>query len=375
MMPLRQVMNYPNGEEVVMVDKLHLTNMLRAKVEHNLDGGLPLDVFPDKIQEIILNLSRYENFNVEYVASIIISAMAAAIGNSYQINIRNEWKDSPSLYMMLIGRPGLGKTPPLNFLYKPINDLDDRLDEKYSEELEKYEGAKQANGGNFYDTTQVVRHILPGGSYHATFKADLKIIADFAHNAKGDDGELIPIIFRPWHEFDGNWFWWGKNHCSVEEFKKLYRFTVTYLRDSLEVHNFLYAFSPDCGFTTEAEYLERYPGDKYVDVVGMDNYWDFRPDGGDTSLVVLKARILTQYAQKHGKLSAITETGTQTRDSLWYTQLLSILRSEGVALNYVCTWSGFSPYKGHPAAADFCRFKRDTLVLFADEIPNFYTWH
>ena len=148
MMPLRQVMNYPNGEEVVMVDKLHLTNMLRAKVEYNLDGGLPLDVFPDKIQEIILNLSRYENFNVEYVASIIISAMAAAIGNSYQINIRNEWKDSPSLYMMLIGRPGLGKTPPLNFLYKPINDLDDRLDEKYSEELEKYECAKQANGGN-----------------------------------------------------------------------------------------------------------------------------------------------------------------------------------------------------------------------------------
>lgn len=65
--------------------------------------------------------------------------MAAAIGNSYQINIRNEWKDSPSLYMMLIGRPGLGKTPPLNFLYKPISDLDDRLDEKYSEELEKFE--------------------------------------------------------------------------------------------------------------------------------------------------------------------------------------------------------------------------------------------
>lgn len=229
-------------------------------------------------------------------------------------------------------------------------------------------------GGNFYDTTRVVRHILPGGSHHAIFKADLKIIADFAHNAKADNGELIPIIFRPWHEFDGNWFWWGRNHCRVEEFKELYRFTVTYLRDSLQVHNFLYAFSPDCGFTTEAEYLERYPGDEYVDVVGMDNYWDFRPDGGDTSLVVLKARILTQYARQHAKLSAITETGTQTRDSLWYTQLLSILRSEGVTLNYVCSWSGFAPYKGHPAATDFCRFKEDSLILFADEIPDFYTW-
>lgn len=98
-------------------------------------------------------------------------------------------------------------------------------------------------GNNFYDTTQVVKHILPGGSRHETFKSDLKIIADFAHNAKNHAGELIPIIFRPWHEFDGNWFWWGRNHCTVEEFKELYRFTVTYLRDSLQVHNFLYAFS------------------------------------------------------------------------------------------------------------------------------------
>lgn len=87
-------------------------------------------------------------------------------------------------------------------------------------------------------------------------------------------------------------------------------------------------------------FLERYPGDEYVDVVGMDNYWDFRPDGGDTSLVVLKSRILTKYAKEHNKLSAFTETGTQTRDSLWYSQLLNILYLEGVELNYLCTWSG-----------------------------------
>lgn len=154
--------------------------------------------------------------------------------------------------------------------------------------------------------------------------------------------------------------------------QRLYRFTVTYLRDSLQVHNFLYAFSPDCGFTTEKEFLERYPGDEYVDVVGMDNYWDFRPDGGDTSLVVLKSRILTKYAKEHNKLSAITETGTQTRDSLWYSQLLNILYLEGVELNYLCTWSGFAPYKGHPAASDFYQFKEDSLILFADEAPDFY---
>ena len=54
-----------------MFDNLHLTNMLRSEVEHIPETGLPLDAFPDKIQEIILNLSRYENFNIEYTASII----------------------------------------------------------------------------------------------------------------------------------------------------------------------------------------------------------------------------------------------------------------------------------------------------------------
>ena len=60
-----------------MFDTVHLTNMLRSEVEGIPETGLPLDDFPDKIQEIILNLARYENFNVEYTASIVLSAVAS----------------------------------------------------------------------------------------------------------------------------------------------------------------------------------------------------------------------------------------------------------------------------------------------------------
>lgn len=102
-----------------MYDRLQLTNMLRSEVERIPETGLPLEVFPARIQELVLNLARYENFNVEYTASILLSAVATAIGNSYRIRIKGEWKTSPSIYMMLVGRPGLGKTPPLGFLYRP----------------------------------------------------------------------------------------------------------------------------------------------------------------------------------------------------------------------------------------------------------------
>ncbi len=107
-----------------MFDTIHLTNMLRSEVEGIPETGLPLDAFPDKIQEIILyQLSRYENFNVEYTASIILSAVATAIGDSCPIRIKGEWKTCPSLYMMLVGRPGLGKTPPLGFIISRLMSM------------------------------------------------------------------------------------------------------------------------------------------------------------------------------------------------------------------------------------------------------------
>ena len=116
-----------------------LTNMLRSEVEHIPQTGLPLDAFPEKIREIVLDLSRYENFNVEYTVSIILSAVATAIGNSCHIRIKGEWKTAPSLYMMLVGRPGLGKTPPLGFIYRPVSEQDDRMFEKFNEEWTEYE--------------------------------------------------------------------------------------------------------------------------------------------------------------------------------------------------------------------------------------------
>src|SRR5690606_20002956 len=146
--------------------------------------------------------------------------------------------------------------------------------------------------GGFYwvDSVSVaaVKYIIPGGAAHGIYKGILKDIADWAHSLKGKNGTLAPVIFRHFHEFDGEWFWWGEPHCSREEFITLWQFTVSYLRDSLNVHNFLYAYSPDNKFATDDQFLERYPGDEWVDMVGMDNYGDMGRDGTDVSLAALK---------------------------------------------------------------------------------------
>ena len=241
-----------------------------------------------------------------------------------------------------------------------------------------------ANDGSFYweqNPIQVVSDILPGGSLHEKYKGFLQSIATVSSGFVGNNGELIPIIFRPFHEFDGEWFWWGKTRCTKDEFVTLWKFTVDYLRNDLGVHNFLYAFSPDCRFNTLTEYLDYYPGDDYVDILGMDNYWDFRPDGAnDPSLAKKKLQVVVDAAAEHNKIAALTETGLEgVTDTTWYTStLLPILRDVRVA--YVAVWRNandignhyYTPTKGHPAAEDFKIFCKQDDILLQKDLPSMY---
>ena len=228
-----------------------------------------------------------------------------------------------------------------------------------------------------------VKNIIPGGSHHEKYKAILKTIADLAKSIKGNDGKLVPMIFRPYHEFDGYWFWWGKPHCTVDEFKTLWKFTVAYLRDSMEVHNFIYAFSPDNTFTTEAEYLERYPGDEWVDMVGIDNYNDFGRYGIYNVVAgIKKLKIVSDYAIKKGKLAAFTETGLESiPNATWWTEtLLKSLQAEKLQLTYVLLWRNdvtspthfYAPFPGQVSEQDFLKFYNDPYTLFENDLKNIY---
>ncbi|WP_158010174.1 glycoside hydrolase family 26 protein [Hymenobacter glacialis] len=225
---------------------------------------------------------------------------------------------------------------------------------------------------------EAVARLLPGGSHHRVFTNSLREIAAYANSLIGADGRVIPIIFRPFHEMDGDWFWWGKSHCTAPEYQQLYQFTVTYLRDSLQVHSFLYAWSPDRNFANESQLLERYPGDAYVDVVGLDNYGDLRPDVLP-EVALQKMKLVANYAARHQKVAALTETGLENvSDPAWYTQRLLPLLGAQPGPAYCMVWSNstktfWTPPLTHPAAPDFRTFQRNALPAFGGQLPSFYT--
>lgn len=119
----------------------------------------------------------------------------------------------------------------------------------------------------------------------------------------------IPVLWRPFHEFDGQWFWWGKGGAEV--FKKLWRQMYEIFTYGYRLDNLIWVL----GYCGEVK-RGWYPGDAYCDIVGSDNY------DGTTNLRAWN--ILSRFVKKP---LAFHECGE--------------LRPIGDFVNDGCLWSWF----------------------------------
>ena len=233
--------------------------------------------------------------------------------------------------------------------------------------------------------THTVAAILEGGEKHELFLTWLDRVADFLNSLETPYGVRIPILFRPWHEHTGSWFWWGQQHCTAEQYKALWQLTVSRLKDK-GVTNALYAYSPGTEPDGDkARYLERYPGDDIIDLVGLDCYC-WAPEADTTQIANYAANLdrnlatVCAIAKQHHKAVALTETGYEgiKTDDWWTSTLAPVLSRHPVS--YVLVWRNahdkpghfFAPYPGHPSTSDFIRFYNAPQTLFLRDVNALY---
>ena len=222
-------------------------------------------------------------------------------------------------------------------------------------------------GGDAWDVSsdQVVKSILPGGDKHAEFMEWLRRAADFIESL-GD----VAIIFRPWHENVASWFWWGGNLCSADEYRELYRLTWVYFTKDRGLTNIVWCYSPN-GDCTPDEYMDRYPGDEFVDMLGFDTYEFAAPmapleEDGAYFMEELRDNLvkLNAIATEHKKLQCLSETGFEgIPDPHWWTEVLYPVIKD-FPISYVLTWRNacdkpshfYGPWPGFEWAGDFASF-------------------
>ena len=240
-------------------------------------------------------------------------------------------------------------------------------------------------GGDSWDNSsnKVVSEILTNGTATRTkYLQWLDRLADFALNLKDARGNLVPVILRPYHEHTQGWSWWGSSCTTASEFVALWQFTVKYLRDTKGVHNFLYAVSPQMDEVyqnTKDRLLYRWPGDEWVDFIGMDCYHGTNDAAFRSNLEALEALSLEKR-----KPCGVTEDGKEsfTEVDFWTRHVLAPVGAHRISM--VTMWRNkyvgnnesdkhyFSVYPGHPSEDDFRKMYDDPRSLFSRDLPDMY---
>ncbi len=108
--------------------------------------------------------------------------------------------------------------------------------------------------------------LTEGTSEYKALIAGMDKAAEALKELKDKD---IPVLWRPFHEFDGGWFWWGKG--GADNFVKLWRIMYDRYTNHWELDNLIWVL----GYSGNGRgYDKWYPGDEYVDITGADSYND-----------------------------------------------------------------------------------------------------
>lgn len=304
-------------------------------------------------------------------------------GEAGRSDVKDMTGDYPALIGFELGHIEIGDKHNLDSVY--FSDM-----KKYVKETHQrggivtfsWHGDNICTGKTAWDCLQdtVVRSVLPGGVNHKKYLVWLDRLANFFLELKDSRGVYIPVVFRMYHEHTGSWFWWGSKQCTPTEYKQLWRMTEDYLNHKKNVHNLLFAYSTS-NARDEVHYLERYPGDKYVDILGFDHYLKgTTPDSIEKYKVDFdrNIQIVTKLASKYGKLPIIGETGMQgIPDTTYFTQIVyPIIDKYQVA--WILFWRNawekdkpfhhYLPYPEHQSESDFKKFVLMPRILMNNDM-------
>ena len=158
----------------------------------------------------------------------------------------------------------------------------------------------------------------------------------------------VPVLWRPFHEFDGAWFWWGKGWS--ERFKRLWTIMYDRYTNHWGLNNLIWVL----GYSGLGDkYEDWYPGDRYVDIAGADSY-----DGGACKHLFNKVKQIVGDR----KPICFHECGTNPT--------VEELTDSGAKWCYMMTWhTSYLTKRNEPSALK--EFYNSDYVITLDELPKF----
>ena len=217
---------------------------------------------------------------------------------------------------------------------------------------------KKADNSFYTDSTtfSISKALTPGTAENTALLDDIKVMAGKFQQLQ-DAG--VPVLFRPLHEAEGAWFWWGAE--GPQNCVKLYRLLYDKFTNEYGLNNLIWVWT---SYTYETS-PQWYPGDDVVDIVGYDKYnaKDGLPNG--SSITSTFYNLVKSTDGK--KLVTMSENDTIPQ--------VSNLINEKAAWLYFCPWYGWylTGEQNNPVNWLTEIYKSEYCITL-DELPNLKTY-
>lgn len=194
------------------------------------------------------------------------------------------------------------------------------------------------------------------------FFASLDRVADELLKLQAAD---VPVLWRPFHEFDGGWFWWGMG--GSDNFNTLWRFMYDYYTNEKGLNNLIWVLGYSHNVQDSVGEITDYtatwnPGREYFDMAGGDDY-PTKP----SAMANLYERVERKIGRDETVPMALHEIGVLPTAE----QLIEAKSSDHIAdWVYFLTWHTSYITKDNPADAINALYSSD-YVITLDELPDF----
>jgi mannan endo-1,4-beta-mannosidase len=209
-------------------------------------------------------------------------------------------------------------------------------------------------GGGLRDQGVDLADVLRRGT--ATHRRWLRQLDEIASALQELRDAGVVVLWRPFHEMNGAWFWWGGQ--PPRTFIRVWRHMFDYFSRERCLDNLLWVFSPNQG-DDAGDY---YPGDRYVDITGLDAYGDH-----------VDRQHLRGYPQvaRPGKPFGFTEFGPHGSGfppgDFDYGRLLGCVRRDFPRTTFLIPWNaGWSPMRNRRGR----KFLRDPRMVHREDLPR-----
>lgn len=111
-------------------------------------ANFPTKFFPVHLEGLIKEASDVYQFHTDYLCASVLSVCATSFGNTYSLRVKGNWIERPSLFMAIVGSPGVNKSAPLSWAIGPI-EAQEKLDYKeYKRYIQEFREDEKNAGKN-----------------------------------------------------------------------------------------------------------------------------------------------------------------------------------------------------------------------------------